>query len=134
MLLEVPPCRMHAEACALCDLSRSAIAVEPVSCLPCLGRCCFKVLSCKLPAAVVCQSHRVSDADQHHCPSKAAWHKADKLPDLAADLLSLFVYVTPAGMRDEGGVAQPAHLSYDSILLRPPVHEMKVRAKVQPAV
>ena len=43
-----------------------------------------------------------------------------------ADLLSLNVFLTPAGMRDEGGVVQPAYLNFDALLLSAPANSMKV--------
>ncbi len=45
---------------------------------------------------------------------------------MAADLLSVIVYLTPAGTRDEGGVPQPAYLNFDAALLGPPAHSLKV--------
>ncbi len=44
-----------------------------------------------------------------------------------ADLLSVVVFLTPAGTRDEGGVIQPAYLNFDAALLGPPAHGVKVR-------
>ena len=52
--------------------------------------------------------------------------RADMLPDVAADLLSSVVFLTPAGTRDEGGVIQPAYLNFDAALLGPPACEIKV--------
>ena len=45
---------------------------------------------------------------------------------VAADLLSIVVYMTPAGTRDEGGAIQPAYINFDAALLEAPAHELKV--------
>lgn len=45
---------------------------------------------------------------------------------VAADLLSVVVFKTHAGTRDEGGVLQPAYLNFDAALLGPPAHDLKV--------
>jgi hypothetical protein len=44
---------------------------------------------------------------------------------LGADLLSIVVYLTPAGTVDEGGVEQPASLNIDALLLGPPAGALK---------
>ncbi len=46
---------------------------------------------------------------------------------MVADLVSVVVYLTPAGTRDEGGVIQPAYLNFDATLLGPPANGLKVR-------
>lgn len=51
----------------------------------------------------------------------------EQCPHVVADLLSVVVYLTPAGTRDEGGVIQPAYLNFDAALLGPPAHGLKVR-------
>lgn len=45
---------------------------------------------------------------------------------VAADLLWVVIYLTPAGTRDEGGVIQPAYINFDAALLEAPMHELKV--------
>lgn len=46
---------------------------------------------------------------------------------LAADLLQVVVWLTPAGTLDDGGVKQPAYLNFEVSLLGPPAgNEMKV--------
>ena len=43
-------------------------------------------------------------------------------------MISVTVFVTPAGTRDAGGVLQPAYLNFDAQLLGPPAPGMKVCA------
>jgi hypothetical protein len=45
--------------------------------------------------------------------------------EITSDLLSITVYLTPAGTRDEGGKLQPAYLNFDAQLLGPPAPGMK---------
>ena len=42
-----------------------------------------------------------------------------------ADLLSVVVYLTPAGTVDKGGVEHPAYLNIDALLLGPPAQALK---------
>jgi hypothetical protein len=44
-----------------------------------------------------------------------------------ADLLSLTVFLTPAGTVDEGGKVQPAYLNFDAQLLGTPAPGIKAR-------
>ena len=43
-------------------------------------------------------------------------------------MLSVTVFLTPAGTKDEGGKPQPAYLNFNAQLLAPPTPGMKVRA------
>ncbi|BDA44602.1 hypothetical protein COCOBI_06-0780 [Coccomyxa sp. Obi] len=56
---------------------------------------------------------------QRHCPALG------QVVEINTDLLSIVVFRTPAGTRDEGGVLQPAYLNFDAALLKPPVNELK---------
>ena len=70
-----------------------------------------------------------------HLPSLSAAMPGRAVPLLTltltcccADMLSVTVFVTPAGTRDAGGVLQPAYLNFDAQLLGPPAPGMKVCA------
>lgn len=69
------------------------------------------VMCTRLPCAL---THLALLAEQscHRCP--------------AADMLSVTVFVTPAGTKDEGGMVQPAYLNFNAQLLGPPAPGMKV--------
>lgn len=43
-----------------------------------------------------------------------------------ADLLSINIFLTRAGTRDEGGVVQPAYINFEAELLRPSLSPWKV--------
>ncbi|KAK9908491.1 hypothetical protein WJX75_008624 [Coccomyxa subellipsoidea] len=56
---------------------------------------------------------------QLHCPGMG------QAVEITTDLLSIVVYMTPAGTRDEGGAIQPAYINFDAALLEAPAHELK---------
>jgi hypothetical protein len=94
------------------------------SCVPVLAPCQVR----SLVAAKALTEFNYPLTDILTCQPYSCMRAAltDVLPDVAADLLSIVVFLTPAGTRDEGGVIQPAYLNFDAALLAAPAHDLKV--------
>lgn len=45
-----------------------------------------------------------------------------------AETMTITVYLTKAGVKDEGGVEQPAYLNFEVTLNQLPEHSLKVRS------
>ncbi|BDA46628.1 hypothetical protein COCOBI_09-0800 [Coccomyxa sp. Obi] len=76
----------------------------------------------------------VGETEQEHIMAMEAgelmllWqlHRPDmgQAVEITTEMLSMTVFLTPAGTRDEGGIIQPAYLNFDTALLGPPASDM----------
>ena len=123
-------------ACAGATAPPAVYTHAPMLCILCL----LPFLACTCaPDALRCTHTRRSShglvSRPAHLPSLSAAMPGRAVPLLTptltcccADMLSVTVFVTPAGTRDAGGVLQPAYLNFDAQLLGPPAPGMKVCA------
>ncbi|CAL8463174.1 g2708 [Coccomyxa elongata] len=63
--------------------------------------------------------------DKQRLVMSADENEQEHILGLQSDLLSVVIFKTHAGTRDEGGVLQPAYLNFDAALLGPPAHDLK---------
>ncbi len=50
-----------------------------------------------------------------------------------AETMTITVYLTRAGIKDKGGVEQPAYLNFEATLNRAPNHDLRVRSLQRPS-